>query len=440
MPLSVEGILDYSNVNDEWKILRQESKKLILTRQRFSSDPLYHFSFDLESGVLSSQGITSSILGSNGLMGESASVIGGVLTWRRGGESVEFAREGQDGVSQISYPRVFGEKVLFVNHWYRGEEKYAVFLAGRDGVVPVITPETVLPDGGLPASFPRDIRYTGNTYAIDTTSTMALQQGLWLISFDGGPLMLSPARGGTVPGTDLVIKNQPEIIWLNDSSAGFLVTIEGTGGEIARIVMQADGEVTATVVNAPVWGERIILPGSGFVLRNNRSIISGSDHYYISHGPAECYDMLSNIMTALVVTDENGRRHLMLREGSYVQGFGVVSHVNTHALVEGRWLYVVAKNVDGKVALLKAYIPVLYKKIKLGKFLTLEDETVRFMIHNLTHGEKYCVERAASPAGPWLPTAYFTGGSPSRSVLGNYEYGSMEFYRVSTVPLTATQK
>lgn len=428
VPLEVLGLLEESFSYNTWGVESLQGGELLLRRQRYSDDPVYYFSFDLASGSLDYRGGFSNDSGGNLATGEVAFVSGNALVWQSGHERAELAWIGRDGVSRIGLPRPSGGRVLFVNDWYQGHEEYAVFLAGPQGVAPVLTPETVLPDGGSPYYFPDELVFTGNSFAIQTSTTKS--GWLYVMSFDGGPLVLSPGEGTAVPGTSLRLSGKPQLRWLNDDSAGLLAASSGGSGELLQIVMTADGAWTATVRPVPAWGARRAIPGAGFVQRHYSAAVFDRDPAVLCSGPLECADLAPNNIGGLVVETGAGQRHVMIRQGRRIEGFGVIDSLGSPALVDGGWFFATARNTAGAMALLRGRIPGEEPRVRAGAFVAMADGTLRLMVENLTHGRLYQVRTAADPGGPWITAGRFTAGSPARSVLADFERAGQRFFRI----------
>ncbi len=431
-PLRLEllGTLD-SDSYDSWGVTGSDGEHVYLRSLRYPSDPVSLSSFSLVTGEIVQSVWISGGSGGNLETGETAWVQDDSLVWSLGEESQVLATVGSDGVTGISYPRPANGRVLFANHWYQGHEKYAVFLAGPQGVTPVLTPETILPDGGTPHYFPRELHYTGSSFAIATSTSKS--DSLYVISFAGGPLRLSPGNRDLIPGTGFHISGQPMLRWLDDNSAGFIVETDGTSYEQFDLMMLADGSWTVTRRAGPAWSARTPLPGWGFFQRHYSTVATPPGTPLLTYGPIECNDLSPNNRHGLVSWTEDGGRHLLIREGVALDGFGTVGQVFSQAHTADGWFYVTARSAQGQIGLFRGRLPVAVPAVRAGAFVPMADGTMRFMVENLTHGRDYVVEQAGTLAGPWTPASRFTAGSPGRSVLGAFSRGSRGFFRVVEV-------
>lgn len=430
-PLEVLGVLENSASYNQWRILSCKNGGVGLSRQRYYDDPEYFFRFDLNNKVLQYRGTYTNNSGENPDTLERAYLKNGALIWQLGPQTVELARIGEGGVVGIELPKPAGGKVLFLNAAEENHGNPSVMIAGPSGVQSILHSQTVLPDGGLPESITGEFTYTGTSYSIRSATTKSTQR--YIISFAGGPLRLSPGDGDSIPGTSLKIIGCPTLRWLNDNTAGFVANSGGGNSELLQIVMTADGTWTTTIRTVPAWGSQTVLPGAGFLLRSQSVAIFDEDPALIGYGPIECSDLAPNNIYGLVAELADGSRHLLVRSGRQIPGFGQVLLISPQALIQNDWFFVVVSNTAGVTALLKGRIPSEEPRLKAGAFVPTSDGTVRFMVENLTHGQSYRVERADSPAGPWSAVSKFTAGSPVRSVHAEFEQGQRGFFRVGEI-------
>jgi len=413
---------------DSWGVTGADADRVFLWNQQYPRDPVSLSSFSLAAREVTRTVWVSDASGGNIETGETARVQGGDLVWTLGDQSQVLATVGSDGVTGISYPTPAGGRVLFANHWYQGHEKYAVFLAGPEGVTPVLLPDTVLPDGGTPHYFPRELHYTGSSYAISTSTSQS--DSLFVISFAGGPLRLSPGAGDPLPGTGMTIDGTPVLAWLNDDSAGFIVETQGINSPQFEVEVRPNGSWTATQRPGPVPYAKTPLTGQGLVQVHQSTDVSPQGPYLITYGPVVCHDLSPNSRYGLVAWTDDGGRYLLIQEGVELDGFGVVGQVFSRAYAADGIFYVSARNTEGQVGLFRGRLPAAIPIVQAGAFLPTTDGTVRFMVRNLTHGRSYVVEKAETLVGPWSAASRFTAGSPARSVLGDFSYGSRGFFRV----------
>lgn len=430
--LEMLGVLESSPSNSTWGILSLKDGGVALRRQRNFDDPEFLFRFDLANRTLQSRGVYSSTTGQNPDTLETAYLANGALLWKSGPVTLELARIGEDGVIGIRDPRPAGGKVLFINEAAENHGNPTVAIAAPDGLESILTSTTLLPDGGFAKSISGELTYTGSSLAIRSATTKSTQR--YIISFAGGPLRLSPGEGDSIPGTSLKIMGRPALRWLNDGGAGFVASASGGNGELLQIVMTPDGSWTSTVRPAPAWGNKIPLPGAGFVLRSHTVAVFDEDPALLLGGPIECTDLKPNNIYGLVAELADGKRHLLVRAGRQIPGFGQVVSFSQQALIQNGWFFVIVGNPEGVTALFRGRIPGEEPRPKAGAFVPTPDGTVRFMVENLSHGRTYRVERADSPAGPWSLAREFTAGSPSRSVLADFVRGQRGFFRVAENP------
>ena len=428
-PLEVLGVVESSVAFDSWGVMSLQDGKLRLRRQRFSSDPEYFFGFDPVAGGLEFAGSYSVTGGQNPDTSEQAIVSNGVLIWRLGANTVELARVGQDGVIGIKYPKPAAGRVLFLNEGNENHGNPSVLIAGPECIEPVLTCETMLPDGGLPRSIAGKPAFTCTSLAIEVSTTRSTRRHV--LSFAGGPLRLSPGDGDSIPGTNLKISGWPVLRWLNDAAAGFLANSSGGNGELLQIVMTADGGWTATVRPVPAFGTRVTLPGAGSVLRSQSVALFDHDSAWLGYGPVECSDLAPNNVYGFAAEAADGRRSLLLRQGQQIPGFGEIASFGQQALIQDGWFFATVRDPQGVLAIVRGRFPAEEPALKAGAFVPTSDGTLRFMVEHLTHGRRYRVERADDPAGPWERFAGFTAGSAARSVLGDFSPANRRFFRVA---------
>jgi hypothetical protein len=420
------GVLEEGFSYNQFWVVGIQGSSVSINKQRYAYDPIYFGVFDLQTGDYASITGNSSSTGRNLATGEVAYIRNNSLYVVGQEEPVKVATLGEDNVSNIRLPRPGNGKALFVNEWFEGNESFAVFVAGPDGVVTVLTSDTVLPNGKTPHYFPSQAYFTGNSFAVDSsTGTNDLR---YLVSFGGGPVLLSPADGDKVPGTSLVIAGRPELESFKDSGAVFVANTTGGNGELVRISMGTAGNLIFTIFMSTPSGATTVLPGSGYLERNQKSILSG-DHL-VTYGPMECSDISANNEYGMAVTTPEGMKFLMIREGWVVPGLGRIASVSESAYVHGGWFYTTVRAENGSLGLLRCRIPDSYLSPSIGDFLPRNDKTVRFMVHGLTHGKSYFIQRSRNLEGVWETITKFSAGSPSRSVLGNFQYNGSEFFRI----------
>jgi hypothetical protein len=420
------GVLEGGFSYNRFWVTGIEGASVSIKKQRYSYDPVYFGTFDLQTGAYAPVTGNSSSTGRNEATGEVAYIQGNSLYVVGQEEPVKVATLGEDNVSNISLPRPGNGKALFVNEWYEGNEAFALFVAGPDGVVSVLTPDTVLPNGRKPHYFPRQAYFTGNSFAVD--SSTGSNDLRYLVSFGGGAVLLSPAAGDIVPGTSLVIAGRPELESLKDSGAVFVAKTSGGDGELVRITMDTAGNSVFTIFQSPPQGATTVLPGAGYLERNQKSVLSGE--HLVTYGPMECSDISANNEYGMAVTTPEGMKFLMIREGWNVAGLGRIASVSEDAYVHSGWFYTTVRAENGSLGLLRCRIPDSYFSPSIGAFLPRDDKTVRFMVHGLSHGKSYSIQRTINLGGVWEKITEFSAGSPSRSVLGNFQYSGSEFFRI----------
>jgi hypothetical protein len=425
--LELLGLLE-GGPYDSWGVTDADGDRIDLWNQRYTYDPVSLSSFSVATGGIVRTVWISSGSGGNLETGETAWVQDGELIWNLGDDNRVLARVGSAGVTGISYPTPGHGQVLFANHWYQGQEKFAVFLAGPEGVTPVLLPGTILPDGGTPRSFPRELHYTGSSYAIATSTSNS--DSLFVLSFAGGPLRLSPGHGDVLPGTNLIIDGRPVLRWLDDHSAGLVAKTQGLNGPEFDLEVLQDGSWTATQREGPVLYAQTVLPGLGLVQRHYSTVIGPAGSPLVTYGTIHCHDLGLHNGAGLVAWTGDDGRHLLIQEGAVLEGFGTVAQVFPKAHLANGIFHVTARNADGQVGLFRGRMPAAAPAVRAGSFVPTQDGTVRFMVENLTHGRSYVVESADTPTGPWTTASRFTAGSAARSVLGGFQYEARGFFRV----------
>lgn len=429
VPLQVLGTLANNANTLFWRVGEFKGSKLVIHERNFSLNRTRIGLFDPANGAITNLKTVSGEDGGNPLTGETCWVYpDGRLLINSGGTTKELAREGQNGVNTISYPAVSNGKVIFANLDYEGNHgQFSVVMASSTGVATVLTPATVLADGGTVIRIPNAMHFSGNTFAIPSATTKT--GDCFLVSFNGGPIQISPGVGKKVPGTNFTISERRALLWLDDTSLGYIVRSGGTEPRDHIITMLANGSSTAAS-----WDPHLaksILPGSGLALRNYGAAgLDRSNGTIFITGPLECRDVAPNNLNGIVARTSNGVSTVLVREGSVVPGFGPLKSIYPIVTVGSGEFYFTAMNEVGTVAVLKGRVPLTIPQLKTGGFVTTADGSVRFMVENLTHGLPYRVESAPSPAGPWTECSRFTGGSRSRSVFGAFQRGTQEFFRV----------
>ena len=434
VPLQVVGILQQNVKNLFWRVGEFKGSKLIVREVNFSFGFTKVGLFDPATGQTSNLNQVSDEESGNPLTGEFTWYYGDgrLLLSTPGSGQKEVARVGQNGVDSIAFPAASNGKVIFANGGYKGANMpFTVFMASSTGVTPLLTPTTVLADGGTPLSsndFTQAIRFTGNTFSIPLCTTKS--GNCFLASFNGGPMRLCPGVGKKVPGTNITIHERGELLWLDDSSIGYLVRSRNLGNPRDHIItMLADGSSTAS--NWDTNGTGTIIPGSGFIQRGYGA--AGLDRsrgtLFIS-GPLECRAVAPNNVDGIVARSTDGSSRVLVREGSMVPGFGELKGILPYVTSANGEFYLAAMNEAGSVAVLKGQVPQGIPQLMTRDFVSTGDGSVRFMVENLTLGQTYRVESSLNLLGPWVESSRFTAGSRSRSALGAFQRNSQGFFRV----------
>ncbi len=435
VPLQVLGTLENNARGDYWKVREFRGSKLMVHNQYFTNKAEGIGLFDPATGQTTHMGAVAEDSGGNPLTGESTfrSSNGALLLLPAGGGTQKtVAQVGQNGVDGINYPTVSNGKVIFASAGYKGVHvAFTVFMASSTGVSPYLAPGTVLADGGTLLSSehsrPEEMHFLGNTIAIPASTTKT--GDCFLASFDGGPLRIGPGVGKFVPGTNYKITERRELLWLDDSSLGYLVRSGGAEARLHIITMLANG--TSSAASGDILLSSSIIPGSGMLQRTYEPAgVDRSSGIFFATGPLECRAVAPNNLSGIVARAPDGSRRVLVREGSVVPGFGELKSFTPYVTAANGEFYFTAVNEAGTVAVLKGQVPQAIPQLKTGDFVDTADGSVRFMVENLTLGQAYRVEGAPSPAGPWSERSHFTGGSRSRSVFGAFERGTREFFRV----------
>ncbi len=430
VPLEVVGILQSNTTSNAWSLQRITDSQLSVTRTNASNNSVSNGIFNLATGKLGSLRDSDIFSGGNPQTGESCTVSSGVLTYTSGGKSRILARAGENGVTKIACPAVSNGKVIFANHGYQGREAYAVFMASATGVVPILTPQTLLPDGGTPGHYPYDLYFSGNSYAIPTSTSKT--GSCYIASFNGGPFRIGPGVGQKVPGTATTISECEDLLWLDDASIGYRVNSSKSSGSGAAghvVIVNADGSTSAA--SWPANLTKTIVPGSGFLQRcYGEAGYDRQSGIRLVTGPLECLDLAPNNLGGLVALLPDGSSRVLMRMKTEVPGFGTIQLIGARSAVADGMFYAAALNENKTVALLRGRIPAAAPVLRMGDFVPTADGTVRFLVENLTLGQAYRVESAPSSTGPWSECSRFTGGSPSRSVLGAFQRTPGEVFRV----------
>lgn len=428
VPLEVVGVLEQNASYLRWLLGDFEGQKIVVKRRGNSFSDLSVGLFDPATGLKTTLLPVSSTSGVDPATGERCVVSGnGILKLTTNGQTRDIAWIGQNGVDNISYPAVSNGKVIFADLGYHGQEQYAVFMASTAGVVPILTPETILPDGGRLASYPNAMHFADNTFAIPTSTTHT--GSCYLASFDGGPIRVSPGVNQIVPGTSFKIKYREDLLWIDNASIGYLVESGGNETRHHVVTMKADGTSTAETWDASL--SLISLPGSGLVQRCYGA--AGYDRNsgaMLIRGPLECRDLTPNNLDGIVLRSQDGNHKVLVREDSVVPAFGRLESIGQSVAVANGEFFFTAINEEKTIAVLRGRLPLSMPTLKAGTFLPTADGSVRFMVENLTHGTRYRVESSPDLAGPWATRSSFTGGSPARSVFGAFEMTNREFFRV----------
>lgn len=430
VPLEVLGTLATNATSLFWRVGEFKGSKLVVHERNFSLNRTRMGLFDPATGQTTNLQRAEDDQCGNPLTGEFCWVTAdGRLLLGPAAPVRELARVGQNGVTSISYPAVSNGKVIFADVGYQSAHgEFAAFMASSTGVVPVLTPTTVLADGGTPARRPNAMHFTGNTYAIPSSTTKT--GDCFLVSFNGGPIRVSPSVGKMVPGTNFIIQQRDTLLWLDDNSIGYLVQSGSSANPRDHVItMLADGS-SSSVTWDPLFA-RYIVPGSGMVQRSYGAagLDRGTGTILIA-GPLECRDVAPNNLDGIVARSPDGITRVLVREGSILPGFGELKQFHPNVTAANGEFFFTARNEAGTVAVLKGRIPESVPQFRTGDFIPTADGTVRFMVENLTHGLSYRVESAPGPAGPWSECSRFTGGSRSRSVFGAFERGTRGFFRV----------
>ena len=98
-------------------------------------------------------------------------------------------------ITRITQVRPENRKVAFLSEDHGSQENYAVFLANENGILPIVLPDTVLPDGGTLRSVPGDLMLSGGTVAFRSTSSLSSSRPRWFFKFPGQPLRFGLGEG-----------------------------------------------------------------------------------------------------------------------------------------------------------------------------------------------------------------------------------------------------
>ncbi|MGB6221473.1 hypothetical protein [Haloferula sp.] len=421
--LELLSIVEEGEESNTWGVEKRIGNELLLRRSASSGNISYRMNYDIDGQQLSEPTEFSSSEGGNSSTGERAWVSEGTLFWQLGETVRELASVGDDGVTGIHYPNPGNGSVLFVNHWYQGET-YAAFMADAEGVTLLFSSDTQLPDGGFPYSFPRELQFDGRNFAITRSDNSVGKT--YILSFDGGPLVLSPI--GDIPDSDGRLAGGLELQSLN--AQGAVYTGKSDSGETLRIVQMPDGSWTASGLPTPGNFERVTLPGAGYLLRHYGSTSRIDQGGLLSYGPIECHDLGPNNRIGIVATTLNGDRHLMIREGRVISGFGKIVRVDRTALVSEGWFYGTARSSEGRVGLFRSKLPDDEPKPHTGEFLFGSDGTLRLEVGGLTHGRRYRMESSVDLDGVWITSSSFRAGGPRRSVFCDFRLQDCGFFRL----------
>jgi hypothetical protein len=327
-------------------------------------------------------------------------------------------------INRINWALPENGKIAFLNQWYGGDEKYAVFIASQSGVVPVVLPDTILPDGGVPASFPYDLSFAGGTVAFQSSSSLNSQKSRWFLKFPNQPLRFGLALRDSVPGETQLITSHGRLVLLdenraryfvNTSNRSFLVETNSLG---VHQILASSIVITAGRV-IPGYGVRVPSTGGiAFTL----DVTTGQGYYGASVRADE-----SSFEFGATLSEQNGELYVIHADAESLPGLsGAISLVPTYA-TDG-WFYAVVTSNQNSF-LVKGQPSFTGPKPRLAGIVNLNGQ-LRFTAEFLTLDKSYDVERAEMLDGPWTKIQSFMPGSISRSLPAPPAANGRGFYRL----------
>ncbi|MGI9244228.1 MAG: hypothetical protein ACR2RV_25745 [Verrucomicrobiales bacterium] len=317
-----------------------------------------------------------------------------------------------DGVSSIdhySQARTTGGEVAVLNHWYQDDERYAVFVITPDALTAIALPDTVLPDGGVPYSFPGELYFDDGAVAFDSSSSLEPQRDRWFVHFPDNGIRLGLAEGDFLPGTEVAITQIGRLLDLGGDFARFEVRTDRS-----HLVEMADDGNHRLVASA------IPVPESSIV---------GYGTYF--GGPVVAYDEAtavafyqSSLTTAAVIDGE----YIMVANGRPVRGLDANS-VQITGTYGGR-VYGIGEDASGNRVLVEARPTFAKPAPRIRDISWTPDGTLRLDVAHLTLGQSYSVEQFVHATGRWEAVGQFEPLRATRSVLATHKPGAEGFYRL----------
>ncbi len=313
-------------------------------------------------------------------------------------------------IEHVNIMRPEAGRVAFVSHWYGGAEEYAVFVAQPGELIPVVKPDTVLPDGGTPYHFPYQLCFEDQTVAFTSSTSLGTQDDCWFLLFPGKDLLFGFREGATVPGFTekaeqagklLSLNRERALYYMHGASHSWLMETSREG--IHRVL-----GVSGPILNRPVAGCGLrCIAGSGMT---SIDPVTGIPYYYDAAASADERGVTSGVNLAEI----SGKLLPVCAGAHFFHNLDAPACPRSEHTEAGTSLAVLAdqsRNLPLRfTAVPQTPVP------RLGDALTLPGGEIRFAAEYLTLDGTILREVSSNPDVPWLPDGSFTPGSINRTV------------------------
>ncbi len=312
-------------------------------------------------------------------------------------------------IREVNIMRAEHGKVAFVSHWYGGSEDYAVFIAQPGQLVPVVLPNTVLPDGGTPYHFPYQLYFEDQAVAFTSSTSLGPQEDCWFLQFPGKSLVLGFREGATLPGATQRVDAVGKLISLNRDRAIYYLKgatldwlVETSREGIHRVL----GATGAPPLDRPVAGCGLRCTSS--VAMTCMDPVTGLTYY---GGVARADERGLTEGVSLV---ESGARLLPVCVGTHAfPGLTAPQCLAADYTESGLSHSVIG---DGSSRLLVRFASQPQHPVpRLGDIFQTAGGSRRVAAEYLTLGAPVTLETRNDLIGPWQPLLTITPGSISRS-------------------------
>jgi hypothetical protein len=329
-------------------------------------------------------------------------------------------------INKITLARPENRKIAFLSEDHGALESYAVFLASESGVLPIVLPNTILPDGGLIWRIPRELMLSDGTVVFRSSTTMSSSQPIWFFKFPNQPLRLGLGVGSVVPGEIQAITALGRMVSVDQSRARYYVEAAG----LSYLVETSSLGMHQVIARSNAIGSGMPLPGCGVRITSGAMWSLDASTGYSYYAARVNADELQDVYGSTLVC-KDGVFKTLHAEPQKLAGFGQNIALAPRFADEG-WFYATLTS-GGNQFLVKGRSSFSAPTPRISELLREPDGSIRFTADFLTLDQSYDVECSATLNGPWTTCKSFTPGSISRSIPAPAFAGGRGFYRLKYV-------